>query len=76
MTKHATQLWLKHIYWLKEFPDYAKRNKAPDKTTEGISLSDLAIIQEWERTRARHSLSRVLIWSLDRDLAGYDTGAR
>ncbi len=20
MTKHATQLWLKHIYWLKEFP--------------------------------------------------------
>ncbi len=62
--------------WLNEFPDYAKRNKAPDKTTEGISLSDLAIIQEWERTRARHSLSRVLIWSLDRDLAGYDTGAR
>ncbi len=27
MTKHATQLWLKHIYWLKEFPGSARHSK-------------------------------------------------
>lgn len=62
--------------WLNDFPDYAQRNKSPAKTTEGVSLSDLSIIQEWEQTRERHSMSRVLIWSLDSDLAAYDTGAR
>jgi hypothetical protein len=62
--------------WLNTFPDLAKRNKSPEKTTEGISLSDLSIIKEWEQTRDRHSMSRVLIWSLDSDLAAYDTGAR
>ena len=62
--------------WLKTFPDYAQRNKSPDKTNEGISFSDLSIIKEWEQTYARHALSRVLIWSLDSDLAAYDTGVR
>lgn len=62
--------------WLNTFPDFAQRNKSPDKTTEGISLSDLSIIKEWEQTRDRHSMSRVLIWSLDSDLAAYDTGVR
>jgi hypothetical protein len=62
--------------WLNTFPDFAQRNKSPDKTTEGISLSDLSIIKEWEQTRDRHSMSRVLIWSLDSDLASYDTGVR
>lgn len=62
--------------WLNAFPDFAQRNKSPEKTTEGISLSDLSIIKEWEQTCDRHAMSRVLIWSLDRDLAAYDTGVR
>lgn len=61
--------------WLTAFPDFAQRNKSPEKTNEGISLSDLSIIKEWEQTCHRHSMSRVLIWSLDSDLAAYDTGA-
>jgi hypothetical protein len=62
--------------WLDAFPDFAQRNKSPGKTNEGISLSDLSIIKEWELVCARHPMSRVLIWSLDSDLAAYDTGAR
>ena len=60
--------------WLNAFSDFAQRNKSPEKTTEGVSLSDLSIIKEWEQTCERHSMSRVLIWSLDTDLAAYDTG--
>lgn len=62
--------------WLDEFPDYAQRSKSHKKTREGVSLSDLSIIKEWEQTCQRHSMSRVLIWSLDCDLSGYDTGSR
>ncbi|CAM3871231.1 hypothetical protein [Bordetella tumulicola] len=62
--------------WLNDFPAAAQRNKFPQKTTEGVSLSDLSIIKEWERTCGLHSMSRVLIWSLDIDLSAYDTGAR
>lgn len=62
------------LTWLDSFPDYAQRNKSSRQTREGVSLSDLSIIKEWEQTRARHPMSRVLIWSLDRDLAAYDTG--
>lgn len=62
--------------WLNDFPAFAQRNKSPQKTTEGVSLSDLSIIKEWEQTCDRHSMSRVLIWSLDSDLSSYDTGAR
>ena len=62
--------------WLIEFPDYVQRNKSETKTSEGVSLSDFSIIKEWEQTRDRHSMSRVLIWSLDSDLSGYDAGAR
>lgn len=58
--------------WLMEFPGTAMRNKSETKTREGISLADLSIIKEWERTCERHPLSRVRIWSLDSDLAGYD----
>lgn len=62
--------------WLDQFPNFAQRNKSATKTTEGISLSDFSIIQEWQQTRHRHAMSRVLIWSHDSDLAAYDTGAR
>ncbi len=59
--------------WIRAFPDYANRNKSPRKEREGVSLSDLSIIKEWEITKRRHNMSRVLIWSLDEDLKGYDT---
>lgn len=64
------------LQWLSDFPEYAQRNKSDRQTREGVSLSDLSIIKEWEQTRNRHRMSRVLIWSLDSDLAAYDTGAR
>lgn len=62
--------------WLQSFPDNAQRSKSAAKPNEGISLSDHSIIKEWEQTCDLHSMSRVLIWSLDSDLAAYDTGAR
>lgn len=60
--------------WVNEFPEFARCNKSVQKTTEGISLSDLSIIKEWQRTKQLNPRHRVLIWSLDSDLAGYDTG--
>jgi hypothetical protein len=60
------------LRWLSAYPEYAQRNKSEDKTREGVSLADLSIIKEWERTCSLHSMSRVLIWSLDSDLASYD----
>jgi len=60
------------LRWLSEFPDIAMRNKSENKQREGVSLADLSIIKEWERTCNLHSMSRVRIWSLDSDLAGYD----
>lgn len=58
--------------WLTEFPDYAMRNKSSTIRTEGTSLADLSIIKEWDRARSLNPMSRVRIWSLDADLAGYD----
>lgn len=60
------------LIWLNGFPDMAMRNKSEKKLREGVSLADLSIIKEWERNCALHSMSRVRIWSLDSDLAGYD----
>lgn len=60
------------LAWLGDFPDMAMRSKSERKQREGISLADLSIIKEWEQNCARHSMSRVRIWSLDSDLAGYD----
>lgn len=53
--------------WLGEFPDYA---------TRGVGLADLSIIKEWERQCDLNQARRVLIWSLDKHLSGYDTGER
>lgn len=58
--------------WLADFPAYAQRTKSERQTREGVSLSDMSIIKEWERECARHSMTRVLVWSLDSDLAAYD----
>lgn len=53
--------------WLEEFPDHAMR---------GVGLADLSIIKEWERERELNAGRRVVIWSLDQHLSGYDTGER
>ena len=45
-----------------------------DRATEGIGLADTSLIELWERERELSAARRVLIWSLDGDLAGYDTG--
>ena len=50
--------------WLAGFPEYAVRE---------ISMVDLSIIHAWKRAHARHPRHRVRIWSLDDDLAGYDS---
>ena len=61
--------------WLKEFPEFVKRSKSEKKTC-GVSLGDLSIIKEWEVTCKRNNMSTVLIWSLDSDLAGYDSSVK
>lgn len=53
--------------WLDGFADDAARE---------LSLGDRSIIAEWDRQREIHPHGRVYIWSLDGDLAGYDTGLR
>ena len=60
------------LRWLNEFPENAQKSKSAHKPNEGVSLADLSIIKEWERTCILHSMSRVLIWSLDSDLGSYD----
>jgi hypothetical protein len=60
------------VLWLAQFPEYASRNKSLRKLREGISLADLSMIKEWEQNCELHNMSRVLIWSLDSDLQGYD----
>lgn len=62
------------LAWLKEFPEHAQRSKSNSKTREGVSFADLSIIKECERTRALHPMSRVIIWSLDSDLAAWGDG--
>lgn len=49
--------------WLEGFPDHAMR---------GIGMGDLTIIREYERQCRLNPARRVLIWSLDGDLSGYD----
>ncbi len=49
--------------WLNNFPDSAMR---------GAGMGDLSIIKEWEKTIRITPNYRIFIWSLDRDLQGYD----
>lgn len=64
------------IAWLKDFPESAARSKSAKKQREGVSLADHSMIKEWEHTCTLNNMSRVLIWSLDVDLAAYDSGNR
>jgi len=49
--------------WLRGFPDSAMR---------GAGMGDLSIVREWEKFIGKTPNRRVFIWSLDRDLQGYD----
>lgn len=60
------------LRWLDAFPDIVMRSKSEKKQREGVSLADLSIVKEWERNCHLHPMSRVRVWSLDGDLAGYD----
>jgi hypothetical protein len=60
------------LCWLREFPDVVTRSKSEKRQREGVSLADLSIIKEWEHNCFLHPMSRVRVWSLDGDLAGYD----
>lgn len=63
------------LNWLADFPSYVVRSKSANKRREGVSLADLSLVKEWERTCALHPMSRVRIWSRDGDLAAYDRRA-
>jgi hypothetical protein len=49
--------------WLNEFPAAAM---------QGLGMGDLSIRKEWEAHCTRFPMSRVTVWTLDRDLAGLD----
>jgi hypothetical protein len=58
------------LSWIDTFPDYAGKNKTPDRL-EGTSFGDLSIIQEFHKACNRFPMSEVFIWSLDSDLQSY-----
>ena len=51
------------IGWLSEFPDMAKQE---------LGVSDVSILDAWQRACDRHPNQRVYIWTLHRQLQGYD----
>ncbi|MGO3105741.1 hypothetical protein ACTXGZ_01540 [Psychrobacter celer] len=62
--------------WITEFVDKAGQNKTEGKPNEGMSLTDLSIIKEYEDIQAKNKANKrkhvkVFIWSLDSDLAAY-----
>ncbi len=67
-----TAFWLKEdlLLWIKNFPDCAGSNKAPDRQ-EGTSFGDLSIIEEFHKSCKQFPMSEILIWSLDSDLQSY-----
>ena len=62
--------------WIDEFIDRAGQNKTAAKPNEGMSLTDLSIIKEYDALQAKNKANRnkrdtVFIWSLDSDLEAY-----
>lgn len=49
--------------WLVQFPNSASKK---------IGMGDLSIQYEWTHLCKKHPMSRVLIWTVDADLQGYD----
>ena len=60
------------LCWLGEFPDIVLRSKSTKKRREGVSLADLSIIKEREHNCNLNAMSRMRVWSLDGEIAGYD----
>lgn len=62
----TTSLWNEDDVknWLQEFPESAMR---------GESFADMSIIAEFKRLVAAAPHHRIVIWSLDRHLKGYDS---
>jgi predicted nucleic acid-binding protein len=52
--------------WLNDFPEAAMR---------GLGMGDLSIKKDWEAQCALYPMSRVRVWTLDKDLAGLDRRA-
>jgi hypothetical protein len=50
--------------WMTDFPDCAMRK---------LSMGDISIKCDWQKTCEMHPDDRVFIWTLDSDLAQYDT---
>lgn len=63
------------MLWIDKFSDLAGRNKTPDKQ-EGTSFGDLSIIEEFNNSCRKFSMSEVFIWSLDSDLSRYHQKAK
>lgn len=62
--------------WINEFIVRAGQNKTANKPNEGMSLTDLSIIKEFEDIQAKNIANRrkhvkVFIWSHDSDLIHY-----
>ncbi len=62
--------------WINEFTDRAGQNKTAAKPNEGMSLTDLSIIKEYDALQAKNRANKnkhvkVFIWSLDSDLEAY-----
>ncbi len=62
--------------WISEFVDRAGQNKTATKPNEGMSLTDLSIIKEYEDIESKNKANKrkrvkVFIWSLDSDLIPY-----
>lgn len=62
--------------WISEFIDKAGQNKTAAKPNEGMSLTDLSLIKEYEDIQAKNKANKrkhvdVFIWSLDSDLEFY-----
>ena len=62
--------------FIGEFIDRAGQNKTAAKPNEGMSLTDLSIIKEYDALQAKNKANRnkrdtVFIWSLDSDLEAY-----
>lgn len=62
--------------WIGEFVDRAGQNKTAAKPNEGMSLTDLSIIKEYDSLQAKNKANKnkhvtVFIWSLDSDLTAY-----
>jgi hypothetical protein len=49
--------------WLADFPESAMRQ---------VGMGDLSIQKEWAQLCKKNPLTRVLIWSADADLQGFD----